>query len=1164
MKPQLFSFSSFKRSLLCGFAALACAAFSASAQNFALLPHRVAANPAQGQTIFFPSTDPSTSIPSGLRNSLPNTFTLSPPTFAFEATVLTPASKASPGTVRLTSLKLYKNGAPIRVEPDDNAPAYRELINNFAFTFPEFIWVYNTAAREILPYRVTHIAPTFLSFFNYQQSNGIRLHRNTAHSLTFSGHVPTFERTSNGNFWDEELLDKASADDVSLTFAPTFVSTSPDGLLNAGSPYFFGDAPSANHAVIGGLQVANQLGFDTDNLHRDNTLTNAELAHLLPILKSAGVTHKLVLTLGRTLPDVTPTPNDFLHLDPDLLDIPDLHFKASFIRNFIAADLTPTAFSNTILTDLSAIGSQIFNPHNILLPAGEPTLLTQVSDIATGTADPNVFALTLPFAQPFPFAAPNVFASASFGSLSNNTFTPGPAQSTFILGGQSTPPNDVPKPHPDLHPHAFDGATLYVPLDRLHDYIAALPSANVLPYDLPKLLLLGAIPNAKLITKNAVAKPWTLPFADIHAHSLRLVINNPAHFTHYSFTGFDVPGLTTADSTRDIDDLEPDDFGFDLYRFPINAGFYILKLFKSYADANPSTFVLHLIPTDLTADLIPDSLTIPYTGPVDGDAFKGALASFDSSHISFPNFDLASVTRGKLIPQPISTIPSLTLPDTFTTIPHAFTFSFSGNSTGSFPIPLKVTSSTLTSVLDTNDVPNLNFDPKTKAYDLHGHYVTIAGFATSDTAFFYSVKIYNPNRTNLDLITDQAFISVDYTHSDIPTDIAAATPPSAIGSHPITLTGHGFLNGALKTSFTVQPSWAGIAAISTDPNDYHLAQLLTFNGDTLITDFTNLISPTDLAPADYSLLATTADLKGDYTLTSPLHANLKPSDFSHGPIYHAAEYSFFLAPAGSFLHPAGSYKFTDALYVGFISVAPLAASDLATAAILSELGKDTFTVSFGKVFLGTPDSVVTISDKTDAENGVFVFFNPTDAKSITGLTGTGNNVLALTLPSGEPSLLTPNTYTHDGFFAFPLDSSLNLFSLFKPDGTPTLDWITRISFSLSPLDAKHFHLSPEGILTASSEWNGSVSILYTPLNPKASPLRLKLNLTAFDPASPPPTSVLTPTSPTFGSASTDTSTDTSTPTFFTLTGRPLGSTLPSTPGLYLLRSPSSVTKLLIK
>ncbi|MDR3137404.1 MAG: leucine-rich repeat domain-containing protein [Tannerellaceae bacterium] len=1324
-----------------GFAALAFAVAAALAPtpalatNYALLPAILPDAPAVGATITFPNVNTSiTTLPAGLTNSLPSgTFNFTPASsWAFTAKVTATAAKTNPGSVTLTGLELYVSGQ----KADPKVAAYKSYYLNILATptIPEFIWVYDSKAGAVLPYRVTLIAKDFLKDFDVTES-GARPFKGAIKALYFGGSIPTFEE----GFITYDLLGTSlpgeSSENFTLHIEPPYVTVGTDNTLTAGGAYYFGEASDGNQAVIGGLQVANQLNFFSDTKDkRDRVLTKTEFASLFNIIKDFAKptitgsgentvttkTSQVSLQFGRsaTAPATIPS-TDVLTLGDGLFDIEniDLYIKQIYINTSIKADLAaikynalfasplrwaqlfdinpknvdlhvpglfagakgsvlkegnkapydflvqyiefpnnaltyipdnyfkdatvgiadyksnggqgsaealkkvtyigtsafegarfflatpfhaetldsiaPRAFYNasqvnplapatlqginipqlasvttigdsafanisslegfSSLTNVTALGAGVFAGSAITVT---PTSLAQQSDQSAGTALSGVYAFTLPFTKPF--AAPaNVFKGAKFGGVDG-------AVATFILGSQATP-SAAPKPHADLHPDAFAGATLYVPLDLLQLYTDALPSATVLPYDLPKIPDTNDKVYAKVITKNGATIPnWTVTFADIKKANHRLVFTDDAKATEYfTITGPATPGFTTADTARLLDELT--DLGIDLLDLPLVAGFYTIKLFYTdAADATPAhTFVLTVSPTDLTDDYKADSITIAYSG--DAAATLKVLATFDSTALKIFNaagtyFDLSSVKLNPLVLPATLTIPALTADEDFSTIdPSGIKVSFAGNSVGEFDIPLKITQTKLTPAV-LLDVPNLNFNLKAKSYDLakEGALATIAGVDTFD----YTVKIYAPDYKFSGeegaaagaVAKPLAYVTVKYKDGKVPT---------GLGTHPIWLIGHGYLTDSVATSFEVQAGWSDIATISTNPNDYKLGQTATFNGSVLYEDFTGLVK-TDL-PADDYFLAATPKVGDNTDLTHLDNADLKLSDFTDGPIYDAGSYSFYLIPAGKYLAPTGTYKLTDAVYVGFITVTPLEATALTDAAVLSvapapdseeEPADDAveapvkYLVSFGKVFLGTPDSVVT------TVKDILVYFNETDAKSISGLTGDAKNILTLQLPQGEPSALNLEPLPKDAnVWSFEAETgSLDLFTTFKPAGTPALDWKSRISFILSALDAKHFTIT-DGILSSidGNEWAGSITILYTFLDPKKagkSELREKISVTAFT-DTPPPTSVeaiLAGDAPA---------------TFYTLSGVALKG-IPTTPGLYLLRSGSKVTKLLIK
>jgi hypothetical protein len=790
------------------------------------------------------------------------------------------------------------------------------------------------------------------------------------------------------------------------------------------------------------------------------------------------------------------------------------------------------------LTKVEKLGTDVFHTTSIVVGTSDLTALNVQNTTQAGipAEDGTVKAISLPFTKPFAAGA-KAFNGAKFVYGSGSNFTDLTDQKTFILGSQAANGAIDFEPSAELDADAFAGQTLYVPLALLSSWSAALPSATVRPYDLPKTVSGNDANVVKLQDRNGKSLGWSISFEDILTDYTRLVFNpGTTGYSLYSISGqAEVEGFTTAEDGEPVEIDEIEGQGIDLQGLAWESGFYAIKLYKGYSDKTPLQFTLTVTPTDLE-DLgyEADTLFIDYSG----SELAKVLATFDSSAFKLLKnpgvdeakdyFELGAVKVGSLTAiANYSALTALGTGKTFGVI-VPFKVSLAGNSAGTFEIPVAVKQVAIdTAVVE---VPNLDFAIATKSYDLDQKEVTLAG----EDTFEYKVKVYNPLKEGYQAPTGDdalAWLTVKYKDDKVPT---------TIGKHEVKLIGNGYLTDSVEVTFEVQAAWSSIAVISTNPTDYKLGKSYDFDGSVQVSSFAGLIK-TELSAADYELVAAKDFKEGKDDITK---ATLLKGDLSA-----AGEYSFFLVPAGKYLYPTGTYKLTDATYVGFIQITALTHEKLTAAAVLSETeaaedeAEDApvkYEVSFGKVYVGKEDSVVTKAD------GVYVYFSEADAASIKE-----GGVLKLKLPEGDPDGLSIVEYTHDGYFGFLVDGELNLIEKLKTTNVPKIDWKSQLTFVLSDLDAKHLSVSPEGVVTAVDEWNGTVNVVYTYEDSKKKPEVVKVSVSAYSEANEPPTSVEAVLA---GDASA---------VYYTLGGVAVQGT-PSKAGLYIVKVGDKVGKVLVK
>ncbi|MDR3137529.1 MAG: hypothetical protein LBT73_01430 [Tannerellaceae bacterium] len=677
---------------------------------------------------------------------------------------------------------------------------------------------------------------------------------------------------------------------------------------------------------------------------------------------------------------------------------------------------------------------------------------------------------------------------------------------------------------------AFDGLSVYVPYQAHTAWSEAGAPAKDYGYTAESGDAAGYV---KYIDINANVQGSEISFANLVTKKLRLIIAEAAlsaGYSDFSISGPSVPGFTTADTTRSLDELT--DLGIDLQGLAWTSGIFLVNL---YRNANDSLeYKLEVIPTNVEGRA--DSLSIPYPGTAANllTALK-AFTSEDVKVLTSPTtaavkeyFPLESV---KL--KPLTFVESYTLPaaPVRPVAPTVYTpavitgptFAFSGNSIFSAEVPIII--DTIDIATATLDIPNSQFSFTTKTYPITNKSITI----TVLDSLKFDAKVYAPAAEGESASSDPAYFTVTYKDDKVPT---------SLGEYTIYLTGHGFLGGTLTATYAVQTSWSELAKVATD-DSYKLGENYTFNGVAQVTNFSSLVKAVSLAAEDYVIIASLEEAP----------AKLTEKNIITGELTAAGDYKFFIAPS-----PTGQYtqyKLSDAVHIGYSEISALTKKDLDDAAVITELGPDTFDVVFPKVFLGDIDTVKTVT--TGDNPGIYVYFNETDAKSFAAGVLTADGAFKLSLPAGEPTKLEPTDLPKDAHvWSFEAeDGTLDLWKTFKPDGTPALDWTSRISFILSDIDAKHFTIT-DGILSSKdgNEWNGTVTIVYTFLDAKKSTTSLKVAVTAFT-DTPPPTSVETILA---GDAPA---------TFYTLSGVAVKG-IPTTPGLYLLKSGSKVAKVLVK
>jgi hypothetical protein len=689
----------------------------------------------------------------------------------------------------------------------------------------------------------------------------------------------------------------------------------------------------------------------------------------------------------------------------------------------------------------------------------------------------------------------------------------------------------------------------------------------------------------KLTDRNGNDKEWTLDFGFTAVRRINFggaLENGKAKsaINQYSITGPRIPGFSTPkDSARDskgvatgalvdsiieLDDVEAFlEAGIDdLQKLGLPAANYVITLYSGYA-SNPTVVarqVLTITPSEPDDLVSAEAIVIPFPGDIK-KAAEGIADLLDVADIELLDGDGEAFA----LPENVKVKLSSTVTSTPTisgnayatkpvpaTVADAFKLTFSGNIKGELGIDLQLDTVVLGEET-VSDVPNLPFEIAKKSYTLVGEVITIS----ADT-FEYTVKIYKDGDEKLtgdNKVTDLAYVTVKYT------DDKDNKVPTSLGTHDIELTGHGFLKGTYATSFEVQAAWSSLATISTAKGDYNLGASLTFDGSVLVPSFAGLIK-TDLAAGEYKLAATAFDFKNaDPSATAE---GLELSSFIDDSITAAGTYSFFIVPAGKYaVANGGTYKPTDATYVGFIEVAKLTKKDLEDAAVLSvveveapEEGEEEapvqYAVSFGTTYVGELASVVTVTGSKKAEeNGIFVYFSEADAKSIADGALNDKGALKLGLPDGEPTTFDPiPSKNEDNVWIFSAeDETLDLWTTFKPANTPTLDWKTRITFDLSKLDAKHFSISEDGVLSADGEWSGTVNVLYTSKDGKTTKRVISIPVTAYTDTEP-PTSVEAIVA---GDA---------TAVYYTLGGVAVKGT-PSK-GLYIVKTGDKVSKILVK
>jgi hypothetical protein len=655
---------------------------------------------------------------------------------------------------------------------------------------------------------------------------------------------------------------------------------------------------------------------------------------------------------------------------------------------------------------------------------------------------------------------------------------------------------------------------------------------------------------AKLIDKNAKEiSDWKLSFADVKTKDYRVVFDQTKGYSLYTISGPATAGFTTEEGELiDLEEaLSAEQYGIDLKGLPLVAAYYTVQLYKNYGDTKPLTYLLEIEATNLNEEgFKADTLFIDYSG----DALAKVLGTYDSTVFKLVEnpgvdpekkyFDLSSVKLNKLTAiENYTALAALAEGATFGVI-EPWEISFAGNSKGKFGIPVAVKQVSIdTAVVN---VPNVGFKIAEKSYSLNGKEVTLAGADTNGVKAEYKVKIYETAPTD-----QNAWLTVVYTKSTKQEDIDKAKAPTSIGTHDITLTGHGYLTGTYVGTFDVQAAWSDIAVVTT--SDFGLNKEYTYNGAVQVKDFAKLVKTTSLAAADYIVFA----LPSTVTL-----AQAEISDAILDNLSAAGEYNFYIGPDGQYKE---AYELTDAVPAGWVKIEKLEATKLQAAAVLSVAeaaeaeDEDSeaaapvkYDVSFGTVYVGAVDSVAT------GEKDIKVYFSDAVAKSIDGLTVKNKlNYLSLGLPSGDPDALELEPLPeNENVWNFAVEGgSLDLWKTFKAvkaSGSPDLDWKTRITFLVSDLDAKHFSIDG-GILTSVDEWNGTVTVVYTSADGKKE-LKQKVAVTAYT-DTPPPTSIEAVVA---GDASA---------VYYTLGGVAVQG-VPSKAGLYIVKSGDKVVKVLKK